>query len=115
MMKKAPAFFLMLGVCFVSGCSSYEQEFDCPVGRGLSCASLSQVNGHINAGTLGEEQQDDLAPLEVSLTRGACAPGVPCQEFLPSEERTLLLYHPPQRLASGEVIPGRLVRSRGSS
>ena len=108
-------FFLMLGVCFLSGCSSYEQEFDCPVGRGLSCASLSQVNRHINAGTLGEEQQDDFAPLEVSLTRGACGPGTACPGALTSQERTLLLYHPPQRLASGEVIPGRLVRSRGSS
>lgn len=38
-MKKLILFSLIL-----SGCSTYDGSFDCPIGEGLKCSSLSKVN-----------------------------------------------------------------------
>lgn len=36
----------------LTGCGSYSNQFDCPIGQGLKCASLSEVNQKIDDGTL---------------------------------------------------------------
>jgi hypothetical protein len=51
----------------LTGCGSYSNHFDCPIGQGLKCASLSEVNQKIEEGTL---------PFE-SLSKNNC-PG--CQK-----------------------------------
>ena len=40
-------FFFPLLLC---SCGSYSGSFDCPVGEGLKCASLSEVNNKIDRG-----------------------------------------------------------------
>ncbi len=39
-------------VLLLSGCGSYSGSFDCPIGEGLKCASLSEVNQKIDRGAL---------------------------------------------------------------
>jgi hypothetical protein len=41
-----PLFFL--SALLLTGCGSYSGSFDCPIGEGLKCASLSEVNDKIN-------------------------------------------------------------------
>ncbi|WP_010303291.1 hypothetical protein [Candidatus Odyssella thessalonicensis] len=48
---KASCLILIL---MLTGCSTYSEQFDCPYGKGLGCASLSKVN------KLLDEQQIDL-------------------------------------------------------
>lgn len=53
---------LLIGL---SGCSSmYSDVFDCPVGAGVSCRSISQVQGMVDTGTVGakEEAQSVVSP-----------------------------------------------------
>ena len=42
-------FYLVL---LLPGCGSYSGSFDCPIGKGLQCASLSEVNQKIDRGLL---------------------------------------------------------------
>ncbi len=41
-MKKNLIPFILLGA--LGGCSVYQEEFECPIGKGESCASLGTVN-----------------------------------------------------------------------
>ena len=41
---------LLLLSLLVTACGSYSPQFDCPIGPGLKCASLSQVNNKIDDG-----------------------------------------------------------------
>lgn len=59
----------------LTGCGSYGEQFDCPIGSGLKCASLSEVNQKIDDGTL---------PLE-STSKANC-PG--CQKVHWREDLT---------------------------
>lgn len=34
----------LLSAAFLNGCSTYQESFDCPVGEGIRCASLSTIN-----------------------------------------------------------------------
>jgi hypothetical protein len=34
----------LLSVSLLGGCSTYQESFDCPVGEGIRCASLSTIN-----------------------------------------------------------------------
>lgn len=34
------------------GCASYEENFECPVGQGVRCASLSTINQKIDKGEI---------------------------------------------------------------
>ncbi|NRA89565.1 MAG: hypothetical protein HRU43_00245 [Simkaniaceae bacterium] len=43
---------LTLVPCIVSGCSTYQESFDCPVGEGVRCASLSTINNKIDRGEI---------------------------------------------------------------
>ncbi len=42
---------LISAVC-LSGCSTYQESFDCPVGEGIRCASLSTVNKKMDRGEI---------------------------------------------------------------
>lgn len=42
----------ILACLMLTACGSYSQQFDCPIGQGLKCASLSEVNQKIDDGTL---------------------------------------------------------------
>lgn len=48
------------------GCSTYKEQFDCPVGTGLGCASLAKVNKEMDKGHISIE--DDRSPREVTDT-----------------------------------------------
>ncbi len=41
---------LIVSSLFVSGCSSYRRNFDCPVDEGLKCASMTQVHQAMDKG-----------------------------------------------------------------
>jgi len=42
----------VLPLFFLTGCGSYSGSFDCPIGEGLKCASLSEVNQKVDQGAL---------------------------------------------------------------
>jgi hypothetical protein len=71
--KVLSLFFLAL---LLSGCGSYSNSFDCPIGDGLKCASLSEVNQKIDRGLLNtgfpSEQGDQSCP----TCRNATPPAV---------------------------------------
>ena len=56
-------------VVFASGCSTYSNEFDCPIGSGMRCASISRVNKAYDRGLIDVEDyfDDELNQLEPKL------------------------------------------------
>ncbi len=52
--------FIMGSVLILTGCSTYKESFDCPVGDGMRCSSLSQVNKAIDRGQLGLEEEEGV-------------------------------------------------------
>lgn len=45
--KSILAFLCLLSLA-ISGCSTYEQDFDCPPGVGMGCVSISEVNSVVD-------------------------------------------------------------------
>lgn len=103
----SPKVLCTLSLLMLSGCSTYDGEFDCPKGEGLTCASLSDVHCHIDEGVIGEEK----APFVIKKRRGPCQ-----KETCTSAARfSVPFYYPKKILESGEVIPARVVYVRASS
>ena len=46
---------LMATLMSLSGCSSYQDQFDCPAGTGVGCQSVSEVNDLIDKGAFKKE------------------------------------------------------------
>ena len=49
----------------LSGCQTYSTQFECPVGEGIKCASLSTVNRKMDKGqidTSAEDKDSDQSP-----------------------------------------------------
>ena len=44
----------------LTGCSTYQEEFECPIGRGMPCTSHSKINKAITEGKveLDEEAEE---------------------------------------------------------
>ncbi|NRA89519.1 MAG: hypothetical protein HRU43_00015 [Simkaniaceae bacterium] len=67
-MKKIMLFMaLSLG-----GCSTYQESFDCPVGEGVRCASLSTINKKMDQGKIQieEEESDNSVIYGTEFSRG---------------------------------------------
>lgn len=59
---KQRSFGFMMLSCLLTGCGSYSNQFDCPIGPGLKCASLSEVNDQIDAGHVPLASQTKNCP-----------------------------------------------------
>jgi Type IV conjugative transfer system lipoprotein (TraV). len=53
---KQPALFIGLSLFTLSGCSLYQESFDCPVGEGVRCASLSTINNKMDKGQINTDE-----------------------------------------------------------
>ncbi len=53
-MKNLFILFSLLG----AGCSTYDGSFECPVGSGMACSSLSRINKAMDQGTIDLEEKD---------------------------------------------------------
>lgn len=62
--------FLLFATLLLSGCATYNEDFDCEPGRGVGCQSLSSVNQMVNEGKLPlervslETETQDTKPAE---------------------------------------------------
>ena len=54
MLKILPCLII---IC-LSGCSSYNNAFECKVGKGVNCTSVSHINQMLDSGTLNEFQDN---------------------------------------------------------
>lgn len=68
--------FLLLSLC-VTGCSTYDGSFECPVRSGMACSSLSKINKAMDQGKidLGEQEESKtpsvyIAPLLSQKLKG---------------------------------------------
>ncbi|NCP62699.1 MAG: hypothetical protein GW748_05235 [Alphaproteobacteria bacterium] len=46
----------ILSLLSLSACSTYQETFDCPVGEGVRCASLSTINTKMTKGEIQVEE-----------------------------------------------------------
>lgn len=55
----------LIALFLLSGCSSYKDSFDCPVGKGMACSSLHRVNTTMDKGDIPlDDTPQDSKPLE---------------------------------------------------
>lgn len=59
----------------LSGCSVYKESFDCPIGKGEPCSSLSQVNNKMDKGTLKVQQQEAVSTSDTFFGDGFMTEG----------------------------------------
>ncbi len=57
--------FLCLVVLVISGCSTYEQDFDCPPGAGMGCVSISEVNSVVDKAQESFQKGQQRVPLKI--------------------------------------------------
>lgn len=57
---------LLIGLsCSLSACSTYEENFDCPMGQGVRCTSLSDINKKMDHDDIALEKESmAVAPQE---------------------------------------------------
>lgn len=48
----------LLITLIVTGCSTYDGSFECPVGSGMACSSLSRINKAMDHGTIDLEEKE---------------------------------------------------------
>jgi len=60
-----PAIFLSFICLFLTGCSTSSETFDCQVGQGVGCKSISTVNKMVDQGYLEDEKGEEAAPSSV--------------------------------------------------
>ena len=58
-------YLYFLGALLLSGCSTYQETFECKPGKGVGCRSLSHVNQMVDAGVLPLESTQ--SPQNVTL------------------------------------------------
>ncbi|MGL5720271.1 MAG: hypothetical protein ACRCYP_05715 [Alphaproteobacteria bacterium] len=51
---------ILLSLLSLVGCSSYQESFDCPPGRGVGCKSVSEVDACVESGLLPRGQASSL-------------------------------------------------------
>jgi hypothetical protein len=68
--------FILFAV-LVAGCSTYDGSFECPVGSGMVCSSLSRINKSMDQGKIDLDTQEDpktpsvyIAPLLSQKLKG---------------------------------------------
>ena len=59
MMKKLTVLALIMAVIVVSGCSPYKTSFQCPMGKGYACKSMSYVHEQVKQGKISDDIPDD--------------------------------------------------------
>lgn len=52
-------FVILLSLFSLTACSTYQEHFECPVGEGVRCASLSTINQKMDK---NEIQLEDISP-----------------------------------------------------
>ena len=57
--------FLCLLCMAISGCSTYEQNFDCPPGVGMGCVSISEVNSVVDKSQESSQQGQQASTLKI--------------------------------------------------
>lgn len=60
-----PAVFLSFICLSLVGCSTSSETFDCQVGKGVGCKSISTVNKMVDQGYLEDEKGEEAAPSSV--------------------------------------------------
>ena len=57
----------VIALIVLSGCSAYNNKFDCPYGEGLGCASVSKVNRLIDQNKIDLDTDDNNKPQKKRL------------------------------------------------
>ncbi len=45
-------------IILLSGCSSYNNAFECKVGKGVNCTSVSKINNMVDSGIFSEAEEN---------------------------------------------------------
>lgn len=52
-----PKLILFLAITILSGCSSYNNTFECKLSQGVNCTSVSKINHMVDRGAFNEESR----------------------------------------------------------
>jgi len=53
---------LYIGMAFLTGCSSLNAQFDCPMKPGIRCESIDSINARVDRGELGQPEIKNIMP-----------------------------------------------------
>lgn len=59
--------FILLSLT-IAGCSTYDGSFECPVGSGMACSSLSKINKSMDQGKidLGDHEESKIPSIYIA-------------------------------------------------
>lgn len=69
MSKSFLSIFTFLWVALLSGCASMNGQFDCPVGSGVSCKSLKEIDMMVSQGQFSEANASSGVKTNISYSR----------------------------------------------
>lgn len=115
---KALLFTVSVSLLTLSSCSSvYNDSFDCPPGKGVSCQSISTVNRLVNQGEVGSQEQGrpeekssvaDKSPLPLFQEQKGSSPAS-ARRVVRRPEKTVRVWIAAQEQEDGTYISERFV------
>jgi conjugal transfer pilus assembly protein TraV len=99
---------------FLSGCSSLNSEFDCPMKPGVMCQSLDQVNSMVDQGKLGATptpclECERLRNEHVSSTCKEAANTIPPEHALRTQDSVARIWIAPFEDSEGDYYAANTV------
>lgn len=95
---------ITIAVTLLSSCSSYNNAFECKVGKGVNCSSVSKINNMVDSGNF-DESAAQASKSKVKKETIRIANKTPCPLVLPNDLHHSIVQRIPETTLRIWVAP----------
>ena len=92
-------------VTLLFGCSSYNNAFECKVGKGINCTSVSKINKMVDRGAFNEGGNNSLSKNKIKKETTKVANKIPFPLVLPNDLHHVAVQRIPETTLRIWVAP----------
>lgn len=96
---------IMTVVALLSGCSNYNSAFECKLGKGVNCTSVSKINNMVDSGAFNEADNNLAANKKVKKETIKVANKTPFPMVLPNNFHNSIVQRLPETTLRIWVAP----------
>lgn len=96
---------IIIVIALLSGCSNYNDAFECKVGKGVNCTSVSKINSMVDSGTFNEANSNLAVNKKVKKETIKVANKVPFPMILPQDFHNSIVQRIPETTLRIWVAP----------
>lgn len=96
---------IIIVIALLSGCSNYNDAFECKVGKGVNCISVSKINSMVDSGTFNETNSNLAVNKKIKKETIKVANKVPFPMVLPQDFHNSIVQRIPETTLRIWVAP----------